>query len=189
MSPVSEVTLAVSPAQPRSDGSRLPSASSTVPLCYRSMAIDFSSRVNLPRPGLCRVFVHVWLRLCRAGPRAHPAPARLCSSETQGHRKNSPVKSQGNSGSINQLLMTGSAVRWGFCSLSPRSQGSSPSPSCGTCWGWMGLCFGAPVGTGCPSASLSLGTLLLHRGLSVGDILPPDVAPSPAMLQSLEMEQ
>lgn len=144
------------------------------PLYCGSMAIDFfSSRVNLDGLGLRRVFVHVWLRLsrdrrvpCWSPQPTHP-PASLCAAaKLKGSQKTSLVKRLENSGVINQLLITGSAVYGGRCRAalpSPCSPGQPPQPRSllrrpVRTWPWelvgTRLRLGAPMGAGWAGASL-----------------------------------
>lgn len=112
-----------------------------VPTLYcGSMAIDFSSHVNLDGLGLWRVFVHVWLSLSRSHGRSipcwspqptHPLLRLWAVVKLEDIQKTSLVKSLENSGFINQLLVVGSAVYVGYLPAalpSPRLPGQHPQP-------------------------------------------------------------
>lgn len=138
-----------------------PPASAAVPLYCRSMAIDFSSRVNLAGPRMCRVFLHVWLRLCRArsSPCWFPSPAThlpLASAavKLKDIRKNSLVK--------RKLGFHQSAANDGLCcsvgslqSLSSLPRAAPPAPPV------------VPAGDGAVAAGLG------HLWEQGGPALPP----------------
>lgn len=176
----------------RSDGSRLPSASAAVPLYCRSMAIDFSSRVNLPGSGFCaRLALSLpWSEQPVLVPHPAQLPIAFAAVKLKDIRKSSLVKSRENSGFINQPLMTGSAVRWGICSLSPCSPGQQPQP---LLWHLLGMRLWQLVWDTCGSrVSPSAWGHSCCTGGSVWDtfcllLLSPPAA-TPPMGQSLGMD-